>query len=279
MKRITIIVMIFFVSCKNEKDEYQMNQALVKRIDHILLMPEPSKARAVYDFFINTLKMPVAWPYDNWGEFSTGAAFFGNVPVEIIESVNRPETGSNIVGFALEPGMKTGSLIREMDKQGIKYRKPYLFEIGKWIFKKKMWTSTIVDDVLPDSQIFFCEYHMDTEKKKKKIREEFLANNGGPLCIEKVEEVKIYLNDFTFRQKIWSRLLSPINMSNEGIFVMEQGPNIHLYKNDKNMIYSIVLKTKNYNQAKSFLSKNNLLESDDNNVLIIKNSTLPGIII
>jgi hypothetical protein len=74
------------------------------------------------------LGLPTACPYNSFGEFSSGAVYFGNVSVEIIDMKGQPNDGSKITGIAFEPSAKMVAIISGLKNRNISYE-------GKFILK------------------------------------------------------------------------------------------------------------------------------------------------
>ena len=250
-----IFFLLFFISvltgsCIDNSDGHE--KRLVSKIDHILI--EPENSYEFFSFLTDDLKLPVAWEYKNYENFMSGGVFCGNINLESI-STDLVNTDSAICGIAFEPEFSTEETICELDHQFISHGFPVIMD---------SYVRTTINDILPDSWIFFCEYLIDKEKLKKSReikQKELNKRDGGALGIEHVLEVTIKIKTETFIEK-WKRLI-PLNKSAEDIYIYsESSPNIHFIKSDKNEIESITFKVKSLEKARNFLAVNNMLGSE-----------------
>lgn len=70
----------------------------VRQIDHVLLnSDEPAQ---LFRLFSQKFGLPVAWPFQSYGTFSSGGVGFGNVNIELLQVQDPP---SGFIGAALEP--------------------------------------------------------------------------------------------------------------------------------------------------------------------------------
>ncbi len=264
---LTAVFSIFFAFSISIVDasDLKKNNSVVKRIDHILLTPEDP--RGLYDFLTQELKLPVAWAFREYKGFASGGVFFGNVNLEaLVMNQNNLSTPSKIAGIAFEPSQPTEKVVEELKRRKIVYDEPRTYEFGPEQSKIKMWTNTILNDFLPGSVVFICEYHpglfnppawMNTlHKKLKEIK-------GGPLGIETVKEIELRVKDKEKALKKWQKLLSPHKFSKDDCFAIGNGPQLSLIQSDKDYIHSLKIKVKSLDIAREFLSSRGLLGQDN----------------
>jgi len=231
---------------------------VVERVDHIILVPEPEKAKALYDLFTEELRLPVAWEYKDYGEFSSGGVYFGNVSVEIIRSAAIRSAESAIAGIAFEPKGQTAAVIKNLEKLGIPFKGPEPFEVKFGNFSKKLWTSTYVNEVLPGSQIFFCEYHiMVPAEERKRLGVNFEKSAGGKLNIKSVKEVVISLKNSGDISK-WNNLTAPHSVNSENRILFGGGPALKFVSGEEDGIESMVVLAGSLEKIMPLLEENKL---------------------
>ena len=214
------------------------------RVDHILLMPDADKCKPLFDFFTTELNLPVAWPYKNYGDFSSGAAYFGNVSVEIIETCGPPRDGSKIAGVAFEPSAPSAIVAGWLDEKGIAHEEPAPFPPPAG----GLWTSTYVKDIMPGSQIFFCEYHiMVPQTQRKRLGESFEAAGGGTLKLKSLKKIVIETKNLQACMTDWNRLLSPLAADNRNCVYFGSGPAISFVSGGSDSIKTLVVESQNLN--------------------------------
>jgi hypothetical protein len=237
---------------------------IVEQVDHILLVPD--NPRGLFDFFAQELKLPVAWPFREYGQFASGGVFAGNVNLEAAifsgSSVN-PQT--KIVGIAFEPSGSTEEVVRELDRRRIAHLEPQPFEVEPEGNKMKLWTNTILEDMLPGSFVFICEYHIykiyNTEPSalRNQLKEAMNKIDGGPLGIEYVSEVAIKVKERDKVLERWKTFLGPDERFQDGCFDLGKGPKIRFLKSDTNCIDSLRIKVKSLEKAYGFLSSRGMV--------------------
>jgi hypothetical protein len=254
--------------------------SVVKRIDHILLNPE--EPRGLYDFLTQELKLPVAWAYREYEGFASGGIFFGNVNLEaLVMNQDNLSTPSKIAGMAFEPAGLTSEVIEELKQRQIAYDEPRTYEFGPEQSKIKMWTTTILTDILPGSVVFICEYHpglFNPPAWRKTLQKQLIEINGGPLGIEYVKEVELRISDKEKVLKKWQSLLSPHLLSPDSCFDIGDGPRLCMVESDKDSIYSIKIKVRSLDKAREFLSSRGLLGQDKKVSIILNPEKTYGIL-
>lgn len=246
---------------------------LINRIDHIVFMVE--KPVELFTFLSEELKLPLAWNYENYGEFSCGGVCAGNVNLEsYFNSNDSVFTTSNITGIAFEPAVVTDILINKFDKLGIDYTGPFPFpESGP-----AMWTNTILTGVLPGSQIFVCEYHYPKEEyleRRKYLNSQLEEVSGGPLGIEHVCEIKLEIKDL--QKNYWETFLGTTIKENEPIY-MGNGLYLRFVDSNENRIKSMKFKVRSIAESRKYLSDNKMLGDEKKNLISTKPENTFGIL-
>ena len=74
----------------------------VRQVDHVMI--RTGEPKELFDFFVNVLQLPVAWPLMSpRAGVTTGGVSFGNVNVEAIEIPGQTDNRPWLVSFAIEP--------------------------------------------------------------------------------------------------------------------------------------------------------------------------------
>jgi hypothetical protein len=259
-------VILSFLLCQAfmYQDASKKAPRLVEQIDHILLVPD--NPRALFDFFTQELMLPVAWPYREYGSFASGGVFAGNMNLEAaVFSGSSAKSQTKIVGIAFEPSGTTEEVVKELDRRQIGHLEPQPFEMGPAGNKMKLWTNTILEDMLPGSFIFICEYHIykiyNTEPSalRNQLKEALNKIDGGPLGIEYVSEVKINVKERAKLLERWKNFLEPYECFQDGCFNLGKGPKIRFLEADANCIDSLRIKVKSLDKAYDFLCSREMI--------------------
>ncbi len=273
---IFLISSVFTVGASNLKE----NGSTVKRIDHILLTPEDP--RGLYDFLTQELKLPTAWAFREYEGFASGGIFFGNVNLEaLVMNQDNLSSLSKIAGLAFEPAGPTAEVVEELKRRQIAHDEPRTYELGPEQSKIKMWTTTILKDLLPGSVVFICEYHpglFNPPAWRKSLQRKLKEINGGPLGIEYVKELELRVKDKEKTLQKWQNLLSPYLFSPDGCFGIGDGPRLCLVESDQDYIHSIKIKVKSLDNAREFLSSRGLLGQDRKFSIILNPDKTYGIL-
>ena len=265
------------------QEEAKKAPRLTEQIDHILMVPD--NPRALFDFFTQELKLPVAWPYREYGSFASGGVFAGNVNLEAaVLSGTSDNPQSKIFGIAFEPSGTTEEVVKELERRQIAHLEPQSFEMGPEGKKMKLWTNTILNDMLPDSFIFICEYHIykiynsEPSTLRNQLREALTSIEGGPLGIEYVSEVKIHVKERAKVLERWKNFLEPYDSFQEGCFDLGKGPKIRFLEADSNCIGSLRIKVKSLSKAFDFLSSREMIGTKSEKEIITDPNKTFGIL-
>jgi len=256
----------------SEKEVGKKSSSIIKQVDHILLTPEDPQG--LFDFLSQELKLPIAWPYQKYGGFASGGVFAGNVNLEaLIFPHSVVSTSSKIAGIAFEPSTSTEEIVKELDRRQIAHGEPETYEVGPEGSKVKLWTNTIIENMVPGSFIFICEYHIHKIYKveptamREKLEKDFKNVNGGLLGIEYVSEIKIKLKNRAKALEKWQNLLKPYECFQDGCFDLGKGPSLRFLESDQDYIYSLKLKVQSLKKAGDYLSSKGLIHTKDNHMV------------
>jgi hypothetical protein len=276
---------LLFCQSVGFREEGKDFQGMVKQVDHILLNLE--NPRELFDFFAQELKLPVVWPYQEYGNAASGGVFAGNVNLEPIFFQGKHETlttSSRIIGLALEAAMPTEEILKELDRRKIFYMMPETMRLGSEGSKMKIATNTVLEQLLPGSFVFICEYHIyqafhtDLAQMRKKWKTELIKNDGGPLGIEAVSEIKIRTKNKTEALKNWQNLLKPNACFGGDCIDLGEGPSLRFLDSEQDGIHSLKIKVRSLEKACHFLSAKGLMDAKDKQTVTTKPDKSFGIL-
>ncbi len=175
---------------------------VVSRIDHVVI--EAADEQAVFDFFHATLGLPVAWPMAQWGMIHEGGINVGNCNIGCNHKLdpNSPDE-PRIAAVAFEPHGGVERALRELDARGLAHTDP--IPSGEINLPHEPWNAGFTNALLlnPKPLSFLCEYHHDTERRRREQVEAF-GSHHNPFGITGVEGV--WCN--TTEMNAWDELLS-----------------------------------------------------------------------
>lgn len=248
---------------------------VINQIDHILV--QSKYAKETFKVLSETLDLPVAWDIKNFKDiFTSGGICFGNINIEILnyakvlreQKIVPDKDGS--IGIAFEPINSIEETVMALNKEDIKHGKiePFSEHIhGK---NKTLWTNLFLKNLLGKSQIFFCKYEADIQKRRKRLANDLKNRQGGKIKIEAVKEIVIGYSQNETLEK-WGKISLGEDKLIKGF---EQGPRIRFVKNDADEILSILLKVESIENAKKAIEGNELVMINEKNELILKTTEM-----
>jgi catechol 2,3-dioxygenase-like lactoylglutathione lyase family enzyme len=241
----------------------------VRQVDHIMIRTDdPSK---LYEFFTETLRLPVAWPLATRGGVTSGGAAFGNANVEAIQFPGQKTSHAQLVGFGFEPS-PLAECLAELDRRGILCGEPRPFVLTEQDGSKKKLFTNVTLRQLSDADkpagatihIFLSEYsptYVDVEQRRTRLRRELQESGGGPLGVKAVKEVIVGTTDLNAAVGLWGRLLEPRRPSAPGLWQVGDGPAIRVVRAGESKLQGLVISVVSLRQAKAFLRAEGLLGS------------------
>jgi hypothetical protein len=116
------------------------------------------------------------------------------------------------------------------------------------------WTNVNFGDWPSISGTFACKYHgFDVDERRRQIREEFDARNGGTLGIDRVEEIVFGAKDVDAATAGWQNLLDPIEKSERGPWRLGDGPAVRLETSTEDRVERLVVRVRSVESAKAAL--------------------------
>lgn len=187
--------------------------AVIRQVDHVVIRwdrPEP-----VFELLRGALGLPVSWPIGGNDEFSSGGVYAGNCNLESAAFVEgslaaHPKAAPpDVAAIAFEP-VPLAEARAELDRRGLAHFDFDPAESGHE-HAEFGWTNSALVDVsaLPSPFFFLCEYHHDVAAWRSELRTGFDAVAGGPLGIDRLDEVVIGVPDLAVATETWQLLLDP----------------------------------------------------------------------
>jgi len=252
--------------------------SVIRQIDHIMLnVDEPEQ---LFRFFSEKLGLPVAWPFQPYGTFSSGGLSFGNVNIELL---HRQGLRSGLLGVAFEPS-SVSEAVAGLDARGLKHSAPGPVYLKDSSGKEHLAYTNIVMRLppAPASYVFFCKYSDDLawcpfcigtiDEGRAKLRRELQSHGGGALGVESAAELVVGVRDVAAAQRDWSALLGPARSGSEPLWQIGQGPAIRLIAAEEDRIAQLRVKVKSIERARAFLKAEDLLGDDHGREISLKPS-------
>ena len=257
---------------------------LVTGVDHFFAYS--NDPLPLFKFFRDTLGLPQAWDFKDFGDFASGGVWMGNVEFEVVTWKPAPgETPpTEFKGIAFEPVGYTDSLVKELDRRSIKYAKP-----EPTIMKDKDgrdfvgWINTGIDGPggMPPSNVSIFVYDSTSKESKAARNERSRAAlekvQGGTLGIVAVKELVIGLVDLKAAKAKWKMLLDKPDDGSGNLYRYRIGPAIRLMKAPTDGFKRIVVQVRSLRNAKEFLAQRNLLKKSSDKTVGIDPSAVGGL--
>jgi hypothetical protein len=258
----------------------------VRQIDHIMIRSE--EPSSLYGLFVETFELPVAWEMATRGGVISGGVGFGNVNVETIRFPGQTTKQSLLIGFALEPHPSLSASLAELDRRHIPYGAPRPFvSRNPQGVAKTLWTNVTLarfsdSDSPVDARIhiFLSEYspaYVDVNERRKRLNDALLSDQGGPLGVEYVREVRIGATDLPEGIRQWEELLAPHKEGADGFLPIGNGPAVRLVRAAKNGMQGFVIAVRSLRKAEVFLRDRMLLGAVSDDEVTIDSSKIEGL--
>lgn len=224
-----------------------MTEPIVRQIDHVYVPLED--APTGFAFLTESLGLPVAWPYSDYGFFGSGGVCLANVNLEALNAnefpTGRLQHPARISGIAFEPSAGIDELLAALDGRGISHTPPIPYGPST---DNPLWTNVGFDVT---EGTFVCKYHFDVPARRKQLNDELAANGGGALGIVAMEELVIAAREIETAVERWRRLLNPIDPSAERVWTIGHGPSVRLVPGDADRVEHVVLRVRSVADART----------------------------
>lgn len=234
--------------------------AIVHQIDHIII--EAADEQAVFDWFTQTLGLPVAWPVGQWGPIHEGGACVGEVNLgcnHLMDPASDPWPA--IRAIALQPVGGYEVVLPELDVRGIDYSAPMVEPgwspadplLAPW---NEGWTNRLVMGWREGTPVaFFCLYHHDSDARRAREVERLRSEMGGRLGITRLQELIVESSDVAADLAGWRNLLQPATEQEPGLFRIGRGPDLRVVPGDTDRYLALVFKVESQVRAAAALDE------------------------
>jgi hypothetical protein len=266
-------------------------QALIKRIDHIMIRVNDAIYDQVFSLFADTLHLPVAWDIHNfYPPFKAGGIMAGSINMEIFRSGEQPlyPGQAQLYGIALE-AVPIVEALQEMTRRGIPHLPPYAIPQGYLSNPGEYYTliyvgellgsdlsrlfhseqmglgaidNLIFDQLFHNGTVFLCEYNptfwqIPQQREQNKIQMQ--AARGGSLGLVDVQELVVGTTDLAQAREQWQHLFAPLATINENEWQFESGPALRLASDERDEIVAMTWRVASLERAHTFLQSKGML--------------------
>jgi len=256
---------------------------VVRQVDHILI--ESTDPEPLFNFFADTLLLPVAWPLSESGGYVSGGLGAGNVNLEFFRYAAPTRTSvrkakeARYAGLAFEPYPLPGAL-RELQARGISHAPPEpAISILPDGSKGTAWTTVVLSSFArPGMSIFLYEYSpafLKVDVRRKQLGNRLTLNQGGPLGVQSVREIVVATSSYEKDASAWNKLLGKQTAS--GSWQPIGGPAIRLVRDSGDGVRELVFKVASLDRAKAFLKKARLSGAVSARRVVLDSAKIQGL--
>jgi len=226
---------------------------IVRKVDHVfvpLAAPE-----ATFGFLTETLGLPVAWPFTEYGPFASGGVSLGSINLEVVRSSDPlpcfvARDPARVQGIAFEPLPIDDALLAELDRRGIPHSSPAPFPGTGHGTTGLLWTNVFFTDFVDERTIvFLCDYHVPEVRDVPARRAALSAAGGGRLGLEDVAEIVVGARDPIAAAVRWQRLLAPLRPREPGGWAIGDGPALRIAATEEDAVARLVLRVRSPDAA------------------------------
>jgi hypothetical protein len=263
----------------------QKLRPVIRQVDHILI--QASDPKFLFNFFADTLQLPVAWPIADYSSFASGGVSAGNVNLEVLRFADQKgssparRAGARFIGLAFEP-YRMDDCLAALQARGIPYDppEPYVSKLPDGS-EGTLWTNVVLPRVSkPGLSVFLCEYSsafLHAEIRRNQLGGQLALRKGGPLGVKSVKEIVLSATDPARDRSGWQKLLITSAGPSAMLWQVGNGPAIHLIPGSTDRIQRIVLKVDSLKPAKDFLAEKRLLGAASAQEISIDPSKIQGL--
>jgi hypothetical protein len=271
---------------------------VVRQVDHVVIRVDTvADAQALWLLFSEKLKLPVAWPPADYGQFFSGGVSVGNVNLEFaylnslwLKSHWTPQfhTRAQFFGFGLEP-VPLSQALQELDQRALRHDQPEPYRIkGRDGNPRTLWTEVPLTDLSRHMSVFLIEYdpgiwqtpdhpHQTMEDTRGSLREQLQQRDGGPAGIRSAKEILIGTSHYNETLRQWDSLLNSGNREFRGYWQPAAGPAVRFVSARTEGIRSLIIRVAELGRARTFLQTNGLLGRSNEKSLLLDQGTMLGI--
>ncbi|MHC4518458.1 MAG: nucleoside hydrolase [Planctomycetota bacterium] len=219
----------------------------------------------VYRFLRDDLQMPVVYTPVVYGERRYVGLWAGNLVLEPCGpypniTYATPDFDAMFYGITFEAYESSAQSAVHLDERGIEHEPPYAFVV---ISDPNVCGQNLIVSIMDNPG-------RDKERTKHQALTSELRNNqGGPLGIQYVEEIRVGYTDAQDVAK-WKTLLAPFRQRRGRRWQLDSGPALHLVESDLMEISAVVFKVASLESAVRYLQAKNMLGRRSDNHVTVK---------
>jgi hypothetical protein len=240
-----------------------------ERLDHFYAVS--AKPQQLFEFFSETLELPIVWPYQEFTSHASGAVSLGNV---VFEMLHAPQSDTEFHGIAYFPTEKTNVLRRQLESLGVELDQstPFYDSSGRVLFE-----NTTLKNLSSESMtVFVCDFRdrSPVARSRTVAAEELARRRGGAIGVSAVSEIHIgakapgYLTD--------ERAMALQVMPHNGALSAEPGPKIVILPSDQDRVLGVKVRVRSLRLAKDWLATKGLWASDSGESVTIAAAAVQG---
>ncbi|MBN2242716.1 MAG: hypothetical protein JW793_08495 [Acidobacteria bacterium] len=249
---------------------------VVRQADRILI--ESGGPEALFNFFADTLRLPVAWPLAARQDYTSGGVSTGDIVLEIYRYGKREDgpASARYAGLSCEPYPLEDAL-QELRIIGIPYDAPEqhistLPDGTEGTAYTTVNLPSLSHPTLPVSFIEYSDKFLQVSVRRKQWGNRLLLNGGGPLGIRSTHAIVLESANFKKDEAEWIRLLGKPDA--DGCLHAVLGPAFRIVPGSKSGIERIVLRVQSLTRAEAFLKEHALLGKEENGEIFLKPSAV-----
>jgi hypothetical protein len=202
-------------------------------------------SRGRFGFMHETLRLPLAWPFTEYGPFASGGVDLGNMNLEFVDARGSQFVATDparVAGIAFEPATTINAAFGDrMDDRAIVHGPPE---------PRGAWTSMSFAGLLDaDINVFAVDYHFARAQDAAARRKPLDDVRGGRLGAIGVREVAIGVANVETAQRRWQSFLSPAVPDADMRWTFGSGPALRLVAHERDEVIDLTLETRSADAA------------------------------
>jgi len=207
---------------------------LIRKLDHVFaVVNDPPRALR---FMNETLELPLAWPYADYGSFASGGVNLGNLNLEFVDARGQFVAlhPARVSGVGFEPATTiNGSYAKDLEQRGIAHGLP---EPGAF------WTNIAFEDLAgPNIAVFATDYHTPAPKDAAARNKVLTDVRGGRLRVVGAAELVLGVVDLDAARRRWQPLLAPARPDAAMRWTLGRGAALRLVQYERNEVLDLAL--------------------------------------
>ncbi len=276
------ILSVFTAAAQARKERLK---PIIRQVDHILIRSD--QPRGLFDFFKETLQLPVAWPIAEYSGFTSGGVGAGNVNLEVLRldgakpSSSARHAAARFMGLALEP-IQLSDCLSQLKARGIAFDPPvpYVSKLPDDT-EGTLWTNVPLSRLSrPGLSVFLCEYSpafLHAEIRRTQLGGQLALRKGGPLGLKSVKEVVLATPEVASDKAAWQKLLLRATHPNASSWIAGNGPSIRIVSGGEAGIVRVILQVDSLQAAREWLARKQLLGTAAAGGISIEPSRIQGL--